>query len=229
MPGPSTKYEELARKAAARIEGQRELAEQLTLLPDEAAKTPDSGPGAAGDQGARRARGQGKALNQMRQWLAQRGLRLPEDVLADMAGLASSDDALITAMRNAERILAWAQDGAASVPGAPEGPTLAKRLEVFMQVFSVQLRAAEALLPYGLAKATPDITNNTQVTQIVVQGAQPAAQARPELARDITASARRITPPPMPHQIEQNQRLAGQRIDRVASDIRTEGASDGND
>lgn len=224
MPRLNTKYDELARAAAERIEGSRALAEQLTLLPDE---TPDSGRPAAGDQGPRRARGQGKALNQMRQWLAQRGLRLPEDVLADMAGLASSDDAILTAMRNAERILAWAQDGAARVPGAPDGPTLGKRIEVFMQVFSVQLRAAEALLPYGMAKATPDVTNNTQVTQIVVQGApQPSAPA--VQARDITPVARRIAPPPMPHQIEQNQSLAHSRSDDAASERRTLDATDWN-
>lgn len=229
MARPNDKYEDMARKAADRIAAQRDLAEQLTLLPDEAGETPDSGRAGAGDQGPRRARGPGRAMNQMRQWLAQRGLRLPEDVLADMAGLASSDDAIITAMRNAERVLAWGQDGAARVPGAPDGPTLAKRLDVFMQIFSVQLRAAEALLPYGLSKATPDVTNTTQVTQIVVQGAQPAAPARVELARDITPGSRRIAPPPMPHQIEQNQHVAETLRDALRADVRTDGATDGND
>jgi hypothetical protein len=219
MAGPNNQFQAMARQAAKRIEGSRELAEQLSLLPDEAQ-------GAQGE-GVKRSRGAGKAVNQMRDWLAARGYRAPEDVLAEMAGLASREDAILTAMAQAERVLTWAQQDAGKVKGAPDAPTMAKRLDVFMQLYTIQLRAADALMPYGAPKATPDVTQNV-VTQIVMPGA--SAPAQPvrggDMARDVTPQVRRIGPPPMPHQTQQNQSVSAAQSGHSDDAERTEEASD---
>ena len=212
MSGPDNKFEELARDAARSIEASRELAEQLSLLPDEAA-------GAAlvtADDGKAK-RGPGKALNQMRDFLASKGYRLPEDVLSEMAGLASREDAILTAMAQAERVLAWAGQNAVNrifKPGVghveltgPWKPTPDQRLNTFMQLYTLMLRAADALMPYGAPKVTPEQVTTQQVTHIVVQGAPSAAPGRSDQARDVTPRTRRIAPPPLPGQSEQNQGL----------------------
>lgn len=213
MSGPDNRFELLARGAAERIASSRDLAEQLTLLPDQAPAPTDGRP----------KRGQGKALNQMRDWLASKGYRMPEDVLAEMAGLASGSDAVTTAMATAERILAWAQDGAREGDKlAPKIPSMAKRIEVFGMVFATQLRAADAMLPYGTPKATPD-GGPVLVNQVIVAG--PAAAAAPQgsdRARDVTPQARRIAPPPMPGKTQQNQGLAAPEVARSDGKDRTE-------
>lgn len=215
MPSPDNKFEDLARDAAERIDGSRDMQRQLSLLPDEAAAQDD------GD--TRRTRGGGRAMSQMRDWLAARGLRLPEEVLAEMAGLASREDVLLATMQDAERVLAWAEAGAVGVKGSPAVQTMSARLNTFMQLWTIRLRAADALMPYGAPKATPDVTQ-TNVTQIVVAGGQAAVQPahRPEAARDVTPGARRIGPPPMPHQIEGNQSLSGSAQDSAMAHRRTQ-------
>lgn len=206
MAGPQTKYEKLARDAAERIEAARAAGQQLTLLPDEPA------PGAVD----RPKRGQGKALNQMREWLASRGLRMPEEVLAEMAGLASRDDAILTALATTERVLASLEAGATAAKGAPAEATLGQRIQMFQTILTVQLRASEAMLPYGSPKALGGDGAGAQMVQVVVAGgaapADPAAQAR-----DVTPQAPRIggrmAPPPMPHEIQQNQPVAQEASD----------------
>lgn len=225
MPGPDNKFEELARQAAQRVEASRALAEQLTLLPD-------ARPGAALVEDGRARRGQGKALNQMREFLAAKGYRLPEDVLAEMAGLASREDAILTAMVQAERILAWSGEGAVNrvfKPGVghveltgPWRPTPDQKLGTFMQVYAMMLRAADALMPYGAPKVTPETVTNQQVTQIVVQGAAVAAPTGPAQARDVTPQARRIAPPPMPGETVENQEVGASGRAASDSDARTE-------
>lgn len=210
MSGPDNQFEDLARKAAASIEASRDLAEQLSLLPDEAE-------GASLTSG-KAGRGKGKVFNQMREWLAQRGYRAPEELLAEMAGLASREDAILTAMVQAERVLAWAGQGAVNrkfvvgvghvdQPG-PWMPSPGDKLAVFQQLYATMLRAADALMPYGAPKATPDVAV-TNVNQIVVQTGDAPQAARPgDRARDVSPSARRIQPPPMPHQMQQNQQVS---------------------
>lgn len=209
MPGPDNRFEVMAREAAGRIAAGRELAAQLSLLPEER-------PGAAllAEDG-RPKRGQGKALNQMREWLASRGYRLPEDVLAEMAGLASRDDVILTAMAQAERILAWAGKGT-------ETATMRQRLDCFVQVYTLALRAADALMPYGAPKVTPEQLTHQQVTQIVVQGAPQAPVQDPVTARDVTPQPRRITPPPMPNEIVENQAVSASPAARSDGEARTE-------
>lgn len=217
MPSPDNQYEALARDAAARIEASKDLQAQLSLLPDEAAE------GDTPADGARRTRGQGKALNQMRDWLAARGYRMPEDVLAEMAGLASRESAILTAMAQAEQVLTWAGTGAANrvfqvgighveLPG-PWKPTPDQRLNVFMQLYTIMLRAADALMPYGTPKASPDVQQTT-ITQLIVAGG--SAPAQPVQVRDVTPQSRRIGPPMMPHEMQQFQHVA--KVPVAASD-----------
>lgn len=213
MAGPNSKFDELARDAAERIEAAKAAGEQFTFLPDEPAP---------GDT-AKAKRGKGKATSMLRDWCAARGLRMPEDVLIEMAGMASTEDAFVTAMARTEQLLAWAQGGATGYKGAPVAPSMAQRLDAFKFVFTASLRAAEALLPYGLGKVTPDVVAPVAV-QVVMPGAaapQPAPRG-PETARDVTPRPGRIAPPPMPHQIEQNQQLSGSQIPVADGKARTE-------
>lgn len=225
MPGPDNQFEAMAVNAVRSIENSRDLQRQLTLLPDER-------PGAELVEGARPKRGQGKALNQMREWLAAKGYRLPEDVLAEIAGLNSREGTMLTAMMQTEQILAWAGDGAVNLifrPGeghveldGPWRPTPEVKRQTFMQVYATMLRAAEAMLPYGAPKVTPDAGGNTVVNQIVVQGAPSAPVAGPATARDVTPQARRIAPPPLPHEMQQNQAVSASTVAASDSEARTE-------
>ena len=191
-------YEADAKAAAARLDLARADGAQMTFLPDEAQPGSD-----------RAKRGEGKATSQLRKFLAAQGLKMPEDVLVQMAGMASGDDAFVAAMARTEQLLAWAERGAVGYKGSPVQPSMAQRLAAFQFVYTAQLRAAEALLPYGLAKVTPDagaaITNN-----IIMPGAQVPSQPadRAAAARDVTPQARRMAPPPMPREMQQNQGLA---------------------
>lgn len=222
MVKPNTLTEGLAREAVARIEAARDAGQQLTFLPDEPQPGPDG-------QSGRPPRGKGKATSQLRDFLAARGFRMPEDVLVEMAAMASSEDAFLTAMARTEALLAWAQDGAVGYKGAPVAPSMAQRLAAFQFVYTAQLRAAEALLPYGLAKVTPDQTSSV-VNQIVIQqggAVQGGGQVVPagQTARDVTPQARRLAPPPLPHEMQRNQGLASGLSDASDAGIRTEGAS----
>ena len=207
-------YEADAKAAADRITAAREAGDQLTFLPDEA------------KAGSAAKRGEGKATSQLRKFLAAQGLRMPEDVLIQMAGMASGDDAFVTAMARTEQVLAWAEAGAVGYKASPAAPSMAQRLATFQFVFTAQLRAAEALLPYGLAKVTPD-QGTTITNTIIMPGAQaaPAPADRAAEARDITPKPRRMQPPPMPHEMQQNQGLANADIDHSDAAIRTDEVS----
>lgn len=213
MPKPSTQFEALARDAAARIEAAREAGQQLTFLPDEPA---------AAAPGDRAKRGAGKATSQMRKWLQAQGMRQPEEQLAELAGLASGDDVFLASMARTEQLLAWAQTGAVGHKGAPVAPSMAQRLAAFQFVLTAALRAAEALVPYGLAKVTPD--QGSPVTNVlnVYSAAQRPADAG-QTARDVTPRPGRIGPPPMPHEMQQKQGLGDAASDGSDAAIRTEG------
>lgn len=205
-------FQQLAADAADRVNDARAMGQQLSLLPDEAPE--------GGTAPARAARGEGKAQSQLRKWVAARGFRLPEDVLAEMAGMATTDDVFTWAMARTEQVLAWAEAGDKGGRTA----SLTMRVETFRLIYTAALRAAEAALPYGLAKVTPD-QGSTVVNQIIMPGAQaPAAPAdRADQARDITPQPRRMAPPPLPHEMQQNQGLGGSGKDGSDAAIRTEG------
>lgn len=211
MAKPNSSFEELARDAGKRIEDARAAGEQLTFLPDEPQP----------DESERAKRGKGKATSQLRDWCASRGLRMPEDVLIEMAGMASTEDAFLTAMARTEQLLAWAQAGAVGRKGAPVEPSTSLRLATFQFVYTAQLRAVEALLPYGLGKVTPDPAPQVTVP-IHLHAPAPVAVRPGDLARDVTPQPRRFGPPPMPHQIQQNQEVAAHPVAASAAKDRTE-------
>lgn len=216
MGKPNSKFDELARDAADRIEAAKAAGEQLTFLPDEPA------PG----ESERAKRGKGKATSQLRDWCAAKGLRLPEDVLIEMAGMASSEDAFLTAMARTEQLLAWAEAGATGYKASPSAPSTAQRLAAFQFVFTAQLRAAEALLPYGLGKVTPDAPVPLAV-QVVMPGAAAPSQPHrgPDMARDVTPKPGRIAPPPMPHEMQRNQHVSETAFPVSDAENRTDEAS----
>lgn len=215
MPKGS-QFDDLARDAAQRIEDARAAGHQLTFLPDE------PGPVAAG---GRPPRGRGKVTSQLRDWCAAKGLRMPEDVLIEMAGMASTEDAFLTAIARTEQVLAWAQAGAVGYKGAPVAPSMAQRLAAFQFVYTAQLRAAEALLPYGLGKVTPDVVAPPPVQVFVAAPRGEAPSRAGDQARDVTPKPGRIGPPPMPIRPQGNQGLS--EASPVQSDAasRTEGPS----
>ena len=208
MAGPVNSFQAMARDAAERLDRARAVGEQLDLLPPEPV---DGGEGRAG-------RGKGKAVSQLRSMLAAKGFRLPEEQLARIAGLDSGEDAVLAAMAKAERVIAWAY-GSGSTPKAEQ------RVGIFLQMYAAQVRAAEALLPYGLAKVTPDAAPVAPV-QVVVNQVPPQALGEARLMRDVTPRTVDLAPPPMPAKIVTDQGLANEA--RAASDgaHRTEGASD---
>lgn len=193
MAKARNQFEAMAAKGAERIERARAAGQQLDLWsppePDAGALVAD-GPREPGQ------RGKGKAVSQFREWLALKGYRMPEDALAEMAGLASNEDAFMTAMKRTEQLLMFAY-GHSEAPGKV-------RLELFMQLYTAQMRAADALLPYGLAKVQGDAAPVAPVQVNVIGGRVSEGRAAP---RDVTPKAGRIAPPPMPHEMQQNQGL----------------------
>jgi hypothetical protein len=202
-------FKRMAADAAERIDRARAAGEQLNLLPTE----PDAGALVADGPRQPGQRGKGKAVSQFREWLALRGHRLPEDVLVEMAGMASGEDAFLVAMRRTEQVLAFAYGH-----GQARGQV---RLQLFMQIYAAQLRAAEALLPYGLAKVQPDSAPPPPVQVNVFGG---AAQGAPE-PRDVTPKAGRIAPPPLPHEMQQKQDVSEGDAENSDAETRTEGPS----
>ncbi len=217
MPKGS-QFDDLAREAAQRIEDARDAGHQLTFLPDEPV------PAVAGGQ--RPPRGKGKITSQLRDWCAAKGLRMPEEVLIEMAGMASTEDAFLTAMARTEQLLAWAQAGAVGYKGAPVAPSMAQRLAAFQFVYTAQLRAAEALLPYGLGKVTPDVAPPVLVPVVVAAPRGEAPIRAGDQARDITPKPGRIGPPPLPVRGQGNQGVSEPSPVQSDADSRTEGASD---
>lgn len=214
-------FDDLAREAAERLARARDLGEQLVLLPDERH-------GRAAEGEARPVRGKGRAMSQMREWLAAQGYRLPEQVLAELAGLTSPVPVVEGVMAEVERVLAWAYDGAEVPPGGLKRPSAARRLELFESLMAIRLRAADALMPYGAPKATPE-GPAVQVNPIVVVGAPSQIPAAPVQAA-IEGRARpvprgRTLPPPMPWEIQENQQLAEAPAASSDGGIRTDEAS----
>jgi hypothetical protein len=207
-------FEVKAREAAARLDGAASVGRQLSLLPAEAspadpAELERRGPGRP--PGARN-----KRTSKLRQMLAARGFRMPEDVLAEVAGLSSRETAVELAMQRAEQVLLWAFPDAEASGG--------QRLAVFLAVFKEQTSAAVAMLPYGLEKMTPDAGAQATATVLVMPGA-----GRPgDGARVIEGSAvPGYGPPPLPMKVVQDQELADGAARGSDGASRTDGASDG--
>jgi hypothetical protein len=188
MPKPTNQFETEVAEAAARIDQARATG-QLSLFAGE-----------AGAEDARSGgRGKGKALSTLRQVLAQRGHQMPEDVLARIAALDDPEGPEMAALKKAEAV-------ALAIYGHGQA-TPSIRLRLFETFYAAQIRALDAMLPYGLAKITPDVAVTAPV-QVVVMPAGPTDRA--SAARDVTpgtVAAGRMRPPPMPNEIQQNQGL----------------------
>lgn len=207
MAKAENQWQEQAAEAAKRIDAARDMG-QLSLFPGDAGA--DEGEGGAG-------RGKGKALSKLRELLAARGLRMPEDVLANVAALDDPEGPVMAALKKAEAV-------ALAIYGHGQAPA-SVRLRLFETFYAQTVRALDALLPYGLAKVTPDVQVSQAVQVVVMPGGQgqQAAQGG-DRARDVTPPARRMAPPPLPHEIQQKQGLGdAPDLSSDASD-RTEGA-----
>ena len=123
-------YEAKAREAADRLERAASIGRQLSLIATEAspadvAELERRGPGRP--VGARN-----KRTSKLRAMLAARGFRMPEDVLAEIAGLSSRETSIELALARAEQVLGWAfgtaePSGGQRPPAFPAGPTAARR------------------------------------------------------------------------------------------------------
>lgn len=203
--------EKLAREAAARLDDAREHGQQLSLLvaepsPADPAELP-RGPGRP--KGAT-----GKRSSKLRQMLAARGFRMPEDVVAEVAGLGQRDMSTVElAMARAEQVAAWLEERTGGLPLKRE-----QLLGLFVAVWKEQNGAAAALLPYGLEKVTPDQVQ-APPTFIVMPGQAPVARVPGDRAVVIDGD---LAPPPLPSEIERNQRLADDVDARPTIGSRTE-------
>ncbi|WP_422050151.1 hypothetical protein [Shimia sp.] len=217
MSKSQNQWEDQAREMAARIDRQMQAGEQLALLPDEVPQEAEEARGVGRPKGAKN-----KTSSQMRDYLASRGFRMPEEVLVEIAGLSSRDDAITLAMKQAERILAWAFDGAHIGKQSAPKATSAMRLEVFRAQYTMIMRATEALMPYMAPKATPDAGPQT-VVQVNVPS-QPADAAAS--AKDVTPQPAKISGRMMPadvrHRMQQNQTLNETPDANSDGDFRTE-------
>ncbi|QPM89144.1 hypothetical protein [Pseudooceanicola algae] len=227
MPKPDNQWQQEALLMAERIDRQRDRGMQLALLPDEVGE-----PVAGEDQARQAGRPKGaknKVSSQMREWLAARGMRMPEDVLVEIAGLNCRDDVITLAMAQTERILSWAFDGAHIGDKAAPKATSAMRLDVFRQQYTMILRAAEAILPFTAPKVTPDV--NVQQNTTFILPSAPSAPAVPGAdARDVTPPSRgRMRPADVVHEIEQNQCLGDAHTENSDAETRTGKLSNGKD
>ncbi|MGB1390142.1 MAG: hypothetical protein ACPG61_14775 [Paracoccaceae bacterium] len=223
MSKPKNTFEVMARDAAKRLDELRDAKEQLTFLPDEDGSAVDlvEGKSPGRPKGAK-----GKVSNQMRDWLASKGYAMPEDVLAQMAGLANGGDAMMAALERTELVLAWAFDGATrKTKGGgtkPDTPSGGQRLATFIQMYTIQLRAADALLPYGAPKATPDVVHQ-QVVQVNVPAAPAQGADRGDSARVIGGnSGGRMMPADLRHEIQKKQEVSGSDVEKSDDESRTE-------
>lgn len=200
MAKPKNQFAEEAQEVAERLQRARDRGEQL-VLPGDLAPAAEPAKGAGG-------RGPGKVKSQLREWLLARGFRAPEDVLAELAGLSQPEGLIVAAMRETEQILAWAFDGAEIPKGGVKAATARMRLDLFTTILATRMRAADALMPYVAPKISPDVVQQINATQIVMPAAPSAAVERGDQARDVTPQGRRIGPPPMPWDMQQNQEVS---------------------
>lgn len=184
-----SKFEDMARDAAARILQSSEMAEQLTLLP---------GLGDAEDAAARpRGRGVAKRNKGLGVWLRANGYQDPGERLAELANLNTTLDPITAAIARCEQ---------AAVGLGITDP--AQKLGLFQTMFAAQMRALEALAPYVHAKASPDAPPPPAVVVHMNQGGsvQPGDGAR--LVNPAPAASGlgvSFAPPPMPAESKQNQ------------------------
>lgn len=202
-----TAQEMRAQAAADGLEAARSVGRQMSLLPAEAtpadpAELEPRGPG-------RPAGSRNRRTSKLRAMLAARGFRMPEDVVAEVAGLGARDRTMVElAMDRAEQVAAWLEERTGGVPLKRD-----QLLGIFTTIWKEQVAAAATLLPYGLEKLSPETAVVAPVAIVLpgVQAARPGDQARV-----IEAQASDMAPPPLPGEIVRNQWLTD--AEPVASD-----------
>lgn len=195
-----------AAKAAERIERAARMQDQLSFLP---AAGPAAEVEADEPRGPGRPKGsKNRSSSELRRYLAAQSYRMPEQQLAQLAMLDAQGDVFIALMERAEQLIAWA-GGSAGDRG---------RLGVFFELLKEAQKANAALLPFGLGKLTADVAvqQNVSITMPAPLPVQAGDQAK-----IVDAPARRMAPPPMPGEIQQNQQVSeasGARSDGGGSD-----------
>ena len=202
------KFEDQAKAMAERMAQAAKVGEQLSFLAD-----PDGEGGQAVPVARKAGRPKGsknKVESKMREMLAARGMRQPEDVLAEIAGLSSREDVMLVAMADTERLMDWAASGAAEVGKKGQKrawePTGGQRMAAFFEFYKMRVKVLEALMPYVQGKVTPDVNvNNTQVTQIVMPGGGGDGAGATVIEGQ---AGDRMAPPPMPDNVQGNQEVS---------------------
>lgn len=219
-----------AAEAARGIAAAREIEAQLSMFAE-----PEPPAEAEGKRGPGRPAGsKNKSKAQLRDWMAAQGYRMPETTLVQLAALDRREGLVQVAMERAETFIAWAREGAGAAsfqgPGAAarqsawdNWPSPAQRLEILFTCLSQASKAAEALLPYGLAKMTPEINADGSPVFVVMPGAAAAQPGDGARVVDVRASRpSNYAPPPMPGEIEGNQEVSGAPSDASDDGSRTE-------
>ncbi len=169
-----------------------------------------------------------RRTSKLRQMLAARGYRMPEDVVGELAGLGADVSQVELAMQRAEQVAAWLEglpigrtkEGVAY--GADLPLTRSEMLGLFHTILREQGDAAAALLPYGLERLTPDSGPVVAPTVIMLPGgAQPGDQACVIEGR-ASDRASEMAPPPMPGEVQENQWLTDARPAQSDGSGRTE-------
>jgi hypothetical protein len=224
MAKANNTFERNAAKAAERIAKAHQMGEQLALLPDEAGRTPQDV--AEGRKVGRPKGAANKGSSQMREWLAAQGYRMPEQQLAQLACLDGSGDLILSVMQRTEQMLAWAYADAAGTKADPKTPTSAQRLAQFNFCLGVALRAADALLPYGAPKATPDVAVQ-QITNVIVPSTPEGPGDRARVV-DVAPAQKgnRMRPAGWDAENQQNQSLSKGDPKNSDGETRTGKASD---
>lgn len=207
------------RAAAERLEAAEAVGQQLSPLAVEASPAdPAELPAPAGP--GRPTGSRNRRTSQLRQMLAAKGMRMPEDVVAETAGLNARVSGAELVITRAEQVATWlrrfpvgTKEGAAV--GVGEQLTRGQMEGLFLAIYREQGDAAAALLPYGLERLTPDAAAVVAPTMIVLpQGGQAGDQARV-----IDGSSSVIAPPPRPSEMQRIQQVSN--ATRVASDDRS--------
>ena len=143
----------------------------------------------------------------------------PKDQISRMDVERPSQEEAMEAVRT---LLAWAGDGAqrqlwdgSAHKLIPYEATATERLETFLRLFSAQINALSALLPYGLAMVTPDESKVVAAVQINLPGAVQTQGARLVGASD-------LAPPPMPEEAEQKQQVIDAELAQSDAEGRTQ-------
>ena len=222
-----TAGDERVQEAEKRLAAAQATGQQLGLFaapasPADPADLPaPAGPGRP--KGSRNRR-----TSKLRQMLAARGYRMPEDVVGEMAGLGAGVSLVELAMQRAEQVAAWLKgfplghDKAGAAVGAGSTLSRSEVLGLFHTILREQGDAAAALLPYGLERLTPDSGPVVAPTVIMLPGgAQPGDQARVIEGR-ASDRASEMAPPPMPGEVQENQWLTDARPAQSDGSGRTE-------